>query len=108
MIPIGDDYSFDLDKEMNVLSWRRYHRSFLEQPITMNGEKITEVMHSHTQMTPYFTTTDIANYMLYGHDLYRIKKFSVLSTAFADTSYLTTFDVEKMKLTSTVCPIEKH
>lgn len=108
VIPIGDDYSFDLDKEMNVLSWRRYHRSFLEQPITLNGEEIKEVMHSHTQMTPYFTATDIANYMLYGHDLYRIKKFSVLSTAFANTSYLTTFDVEKMKLTSTVCPIEKH
>ena len=108
VIPIGDDYSFDLDKEMNVLSWRRYHRSFLEQPITMNGEEIKEVMHSHTQMTPYFTATDIANYMLYGHDLYRIKKFLVLSTAFADTSYLTTFDVEKMKLTSTVYSIEKH
>ena len=62
--PIGDDYAFDFDKDMNILSWRRFHRSFLEQPITMNVEEITEVMHSHTPMTPYFTTTDIANYML--------------------------------------------
>ena len=63
-------------------------------------------MHSHTPMTPYFTATDIANYMLYGYDLYKIKKFSVLSTAFANTSYLTTFDVEKMKLTSTVYTVK--
>ena len=106
VIPIGDDYAFDFDKDMNILRWRRFHRSFLEQPITMNGEEITEVIHSHTPMTPYFTTTDIANYMLYGCDLYGIKRFSVLSTAFAGTSYLTTFDVEKMKLTSTVYTVK--
>ena len=106
VIPIGDDYAFDFDKDMNILSWRRFHRSFLEQPITMNGEEITEVIHSHTPMTPYFTTTDIANYMLYGCDLYGIKRFSVLSTAFADASYLTTLDVEKMKLTSTVYTVK--
>ena len=97
--PIGDDYSFDFDARLNLTSWRRYHRTFLEIPTVVEGRKMSILIHSHTDLTPYVTPTDIANFMLYGYNLYGITQMYVLQTAFKE-DYYTVFDVGKMQLIS--------
>ena len=83
VVPIGNDYSVDLSTDMKPLAFRRYHHSFLEQPIYIDGEKVVDgLAHSHTPDNPYITPTDICNMMLYGRDLFGLNTYYVLSTAF--------------------------
>lgn len=82
LIPFGNDYSFDFDRNCNIIKRRKYHNSFI--PIDF-GEKegnISKCTHSHLKENPYITPTDIATFLLYGHDLYGMNTFSVYSTAF--------------------------
>lgn len=82
LIPFGNDYSFDFDAAGNLLVRRKYHSSFI--PIDFSGKEgnIRKCTHSHLTDNPYITPTDIATFLLYGHDLYGMKTFSVYSTAF--------------------------
>ena len=82
LIPFGNDYSFDFDAAGNMLARRKYHSSFI--PIDFSGKEgnIRKCTHSHLTDNPYITPTDIATFLLYGHDLYGMKTFSIYSTAF--------------------------
>jgi hypothetical protein len=81
LIPFGNDYSFDFDASGNLIERRKYHSSFI--PIDFSGKEgnIRKCTHSHLDDNPYITPTDIATFLLYGHDLYGMKTFSVYSTA---------------------------
>lgn len=81
LIPFGNDYSFDFDAAGNLLARRKYHKSFI--PIDFSGKEgnIRKCTHSHLDDNPYITPTDIATFLLYGHDLYQMKTFSVYSKA---------------------------
>lgn len=82
LIPFGNDYSFDFDAAGNLIARRKYHNSFI--PIDFGGKEdnIHKCTHSHLDDNPYITPTDIATFLLYGHDLYGMKTFSVYSKAF--------------------------
>lgn len=82
LIPFGNDYSFDFDATGNLLARRKYHNSFI--PIDFSGKEgnIRKCTHSHLDDNPYITPTDIATFLLYGHDLYGMKTFSIYSKAF--------------------------
>lgn len=97
--PFGDDYSFDFDADLNLTSWRRYHRTYMEISVFEGGKKVEGFVHSHTDMTPYITPTDIANFMLYGHDLFGFRQMYVMQTAFEEP-YCTVMDAEKRQVTS--------
>lgn len=97
--PFGDDYSFDFDADMNLTAWRSYHRSYMEIPVVGEKGKVEILAHSHTPMTPYVTPADIANFMLYGYNLYGIKQMHVYQTAFTE-GYYSVFDAENMRLES--------
>ena len=81
LIPFGNDYSFDFDTSGNLIARRKYHNSFI--PIDFSGKEgnIRKCTHSHLDDNPYITPTDIATFLLYGHDLYGMKTFSVYSKA---------------------------
>ena len=81
LIPFGNDYSFDFDASGNLLTRRKYHSSFI--PIDFSGKEgnIHKCTHSHLDDNPYITPTDIATFLLYGHDLYGMTTFSVYSKA---------------------------
>ena len=82
LIPFGNDYSFDFDDAGNLIARRKYHKSFI--PIDFGGKdgNIRKCTHSHLDDNPYITPTDIATFLLYGHDLYGMKTFSIYSKAF--------------------------
>ncbi len=82
LIPFGNDYSFDFDDAGNLVARRKYHRAFI--PIDFSGKdgNIRKCTHSHLDDNPYITPTDIATFLLYGHDLYGMKTFSVYSKAY--------------------------
>ena len=82
LIPFGNDYSFDFDAAGNLIATRKYHNSFI--PIDFSGKEgnIHKCTHSHLDDNPYITPTDIATFLLYGHDLYGMTTFSVYSPAF--------------------------
>ncbi|MBR5638948.1 MAG: hypothetical protein IKW83_04205 [Muribaculaceae bacterium] len=82
LIPFGNDYSFDFDADGNLLARRKYHKSFI--PIDFSGKdgNIRKCTHSHLDDNPYISPTDIATFLLYGHDLYGMKTFSIYSKAF--------------------------
>ena len=99
LIPFGNDYSVDFDSDNNMLALRKYHNSFI--PIDFSGKdgNIRKCTHSHLKDNPYITPTDIATFLLYGHDLYGMKTFSVYSKALgcyftynADTSTIVLVD----------------
>lgn len=69
VIPWGNDFSYDCDSLGNVLNVRKYHHSAILIPTDMNGEKVREVFHSHTDLHPLISSTDIAIFLLYGEDL---------------------------------------
>ncbi len=102
LIPFGNDYSFDFDVDGKLLARRKYHNSFI--PIDFSGKdgNIHKCTHSHLDDNPYITPTDIATFLLYGHDLYGMKTFSVYSKAFscyftyyADTATILLVDDEE-------------
>lgn len=82
LIPFGNDYSFDFDAKGNLLARRKYHSSFIPIDFASKDGNIRKCTHSHLNDNPYISPTDIATFLLYGHDLYGMKTFSVYSTAF--------------------------
>ena len=82
IIPFGNDYLFRTDKEGNILGWRSFHSSLLVQPVTINGQKITRLSHSHLAREPFISATDICTFRLYG-SYYGLNEFSVYSPAFS-------------------------
>lgn len=82
LIPFGNDYSFDFDDKGNLIARRKYHNSFIPIDFASKEGNIRKCTHSHLDDNPYITPTDIATFLLYGHDLYGMKTFSVYSTAF--------------------------
>lgn len=82
LIPFGNDYSFDFDAAGNLVTRRKYHNSFIPIDFSSKNGDIHKCTHSHLNDTPYITPTDIATFLLYGHDLYGMKTFSVYSTTF--------------------------
>ena len=81
LIPFGNDYSLDFDAKGNLIARRKYHDSFI--PIDFSGKEgnIKKCTHSHLDENPYITPTDVATFLLYGHDLYGMNTFSVYSKA---------------------------
>ena len=81
IIPFGNDFSFDFDNECNIKAFRRYHNSFIPIDFSQKEGTIHKCTHSHLKDNPYITPTDVATFLLYGHDLYGMNTFSVYSTA---------------------------
>lgn len=81
LIPFGNDYSFDFDKNCNLIARRKYHNSFIPIDFSQKEGTIHKCTHSHLKDNPYITPTDVATFLLYGHDLYGMNTFSVYSTA---------------------------
>lgn len=82
MIPFGNDATVDFDEDLNLIGWRREHKSFIPAETVSDAGPIVSVIHSHTSDNPFISPTDICTFLLYGHDLYGMNTFSVLSTAF--------------------------
>lgn len=99
LIPFGNDYSFDFDASNNLITRRKYHDSFIPIDFSAKEGNIRKCTHSHLDDNPYVTPTDVATFLLYGHDLYGMKTFSVYSKALgcyftynADTSTIILVD----------------
>ena len=81
VIPFGNDYSIDFDKELNPIAFRKYHHSLIAtRTKTEKGGKVETVMHSHTKDNPFITATDICNFLLYRPE--DLDMFYVYSTAY--------------------------
>ena len=81
IIPFGNDYSIDFDKELNPIAFRKYHHSLIAtRTKTEKGGKVETVMHSHTKDNPFITATDICNFLLYRPQ--DMDMFYVYSTAY--------------------------
>ena len=79
LIPFGNDHSFDFDSNFNLVARRQYHSAFIPIDFSSKRGNISKCTHSHLDGNPYITPTDIATFLLYGHDLYGMKTFSVYS-----------------------------
>ncbi len=79
VLPIGNDYMVELDKNYKVLDFKRFHHSYI--PMKMQ-KGLVAFMHSHTPDNPYMTATDVCNALLYARDLFRTKEFYVSGSAF--------------------------
>lgn len=102
LIPFGNDYSFDFDASGNLIARRKYHSSFIPIDFSSKEGNIHKCTHSHLDDNPYVTPTDVATFLLYGHDLYGMKTFSVYSKALscyftynAETSTIVLVDDEE-------------
>lgn len=84
VIPFGNDYSIDFDKDLNPIAFRKYHNSLLAlRTKTEDGGDVESIRHSHLTNNPFITPTDICNFLLYrpeGMDM-----FYVYSTAYKCT-----------------------
>lgn len=94
IIPWGNDLSYDCDSLGNVLDVRKYHNSSTLTATVMEGSKVIQVFHTHTNLHPLITSTDIALFLLYGEDL---ESFTVLTHA----AYYT-YNKETQKITVTI------
>jgi len=84
VIPFGNDYFFIADKNGKIKNWQKFHSRIIPGYTTFDGNKVTELMHSHLRTTPLITATDICTFMLYA-PLYDIDAFSVYSPALGKT-----------------------
>ena len=100
VIPFGNDYYVDIDRDGNLIEFHRFHHSYIPIDIRQAGEntQVLEVIHSHTVDNPFFTPTDICTALLYAHDLYGMKSVCILSTVF-DPSVIMTFNMDDMSIT---------
>ena len=80
VVPMGNDYSFDFDENLNIIKKTKYHNSFIPTKWP-EGKSVQTVMHTHLEDNPYMTPTDICNFLLYARDCYEIKEFEVISPA---------------------------
>jgi len=98
VIPLGNDYVVDLDRNYKVIAFKRLHKKYFEIPVFMeNGEKIVNIMHLHTLDNPHMTPTDIVNFMLYGHDYYGLNEVMVVFT-YKGVKYLSKFDATTFRI----------
>ena len=81
LIPFGNDITVDFDEDLNLVTWRREHNTFIPAKFEPD-EEIGMFFHTHVPDKPFISPTDICTFLLYGHDLYGMNTFSVLSTAF--------------------------
>ncbi len=79
LIPFGNDYSFDFDADCKLIARRKYHTTFIPIDFSSKNGNISKCTHSHLDGNPYITPTDVATFLLYGHDLYEMKTFSIYS-----------------------------
>ena len=100
VIPFGNDYYVDIDRDGNLIEFHRFHHSYIPIDIRQAGEntQALEVIHSHTVDNPFFTPTDICNALLYAHDLYGMKSVCILSTVFVPSAIMT-FNMDDMSIT---------
>lgn len=100
VIPFGNDYYADIDRDGNLIEFHRFHHSYIPIDIRQAGEntQVLEVMHSHTVDNPFFTPTDICTALLYAHDLYGMKSVCILSTVFVPSAIMT-FNMDDMSIT---------
>ena len=100
VIPFGNDYYVDIDRDGNLIEFHRFHHSYIPIDIRQAGEntQVLEVIHSHTVDNPFFTPTDICTALLYAHDLYGIKSVCILSTVFVPSAIMT-FNMDDMSIT---------
>jgi hypothetical protein len=80
VIPFGNDYLFNINKEGEIVQWKKFHSRVIPARTKMNGNAIVSAFHTHLKRTPYITATDICTFKLYA-ELSNMKDFSVLSTA---------------------------
>ena len=99
LIPFGNDYSFDFDASGTLIAQRKYHFNFIPIDFSSKEGDIHKCTHSHLDGNPYITPTDIATFLLYGHDLYGMKTFSIYSP---DLKCYFTYNVE----TATIILVE--
>ena len=82
VIPFGCDFSYDCDSEGNIKEFRRYHRTYIPAQLKMDdGSPVLYAVHSHLRFCPLIAPTDIALFLLYGHEA-GMSGFKVLSTAY--------------------------
>ena len=82
VIPFGCDFSYDCDSEGNIKEFRRYHRTYIPAQLKMDdGSPVLYAVHSHLRFCPLMAPTDIALFLLYGHEA-GMSGFKVLSTAY--------------------------
>ena len=100
VIPFGNDYYADIDRDGNLIEFHRFHHSYIPIDIRQAGEntQVLEVIHSHTVDNPFFTPTDICTALLYAHDLYGMKSVCILSTVFVPSAIMT-FNMDDMSIT---------
>ena len=98
VIPFGNDYYVDIDRDGNLIEFHRFHHSYIPIDIRQAGENTQEVIHSHTVDNPFFTPTDICTALLYAHDLYGMKSVCILSTVFVPSAIMT-FNMDDMSIT---------
>ena len=100
VIPFGNDYYVDIDRDGNLIEFHRFHYSYIPIDIRQAGEntQVLEVIHSHTVDNPFFTPTDICTALLYAHDLYGMKSVCILSTVFVPSAIMT-FNMDDMSIT---------
>ncbi len=82
VIPFGNDYSIDVDENLQPVAFRRYHNSLIaiRTKSEDGADDVVSTMHSHLKDNPFITPTDICNFLLYRpRDM---DMFVVLSTAF--------------------------
>ena len=92
VIPFGNDFCFDFDGSGNLISQRKFHTS--NMPVKWeNGKQPVYICHSHSGALP-ITTTDICTFLLYGTDLYDMKRFAVFSTSIG----VLEFDADKFSI----------
>lgn len=80
IIPFGNDYIFIADKNGKIENWQKFHSRIIPGYTKIDGNKVTELTHSHLRTTPLITATDICTFILYA-PLYDIDAFSVYSPA---------------------------
>jgi len=80
IIPFGNDYLFIANKKGKIKRWYNFHSEFIPWHPIVDGNRVTEVSHSHLTTTPLVTATDICTFKLYA-PLYDIDEFFVYSTA---------------------------
>lgn len=82
LIPFGCDFSYDCDSKGNIKESRKYHNSYIPAMLIMDGSPVEGIWHSHTQLSPFITPTDIALFLLYGYGNSPLTGFRVYSTVY--------------------------
>ena len=80
VIPFGSDFSYDVDSTGVVTGFRAYHSGYLPVPTRGDdGQAVSEITMSHTELFPFISSTEIAQFLLYGYGFARLSSFSVYS-----------------------------